>query len=496
MVVERLRHEFTRKIWLLALIIVFLYAFFSKREMIEIVHVQQTKVNMWDGFYALTNDMYLLTYFVFPIILFLSVGILIRESRHEVFIRFATPRGWAYRTLKLFLVETAPLFTVLFVLSLFMTIGLPYEGGWSGYTQGIDDVNATSVLQEQFSIPWHPLPVQLLLLLLFLITVHFSLAGLFFFHQKKGWLYAQTIVTFFFGVFGFKALPEELKFLSPTTYLSVAMTSLSYSSLLVAALVLVFVIAGQHLVFGQLTTLQRMDWGKWKDYGPYMLYGGLVFLHISYTAMMSSNEITTGSELVTATFIGVNSDYFSYLSLMSYLILFFGATYMSQIRMQRELQEISHYKLIRYKSPHRWFHTIIVREVMFFAVLITCLIGATLLVGQLMRLEFSFGGVFEHSLPAVVAFLFVSTVFQLLVYTLICFIVTWLLQEAYAVPMVLGVLSILLFPSLNVGWLPVGMNALVVLESHSIPYVLSILAGTVVLLMTSAHLLFRRSLQV
>lgn len=496
MVVERLRHEFAKRIWLLALGIILLYSLFLKREMMEVVRIQQTKINMWDGFYALMNDMYLLTYFVFPVMLFLSVGILIRESRHEVFIRLATPRGWAYRTLKLFLVETAPLFTVLFVLSLLMTIGLPYEGGWSGYTRWIDDVHATSVLQERFSIPWHALPIQLLLLLLFLITVHFSLAGLFFLHQKKGWLYTQAIVTFFFGVFGFKALPEELKFLSPTTYLSVAMTSISYSSLLVASLVLVGVVAGQHLVFGQLSTLQQMDWGRWKDYGGYMLYGGLALLHISYTAMMSSNEIRTIGELVTATFIGVNSDYFSYQALMSYLILFFGATYMSQVRMQRELQEISHYKLIRYKSPHRWFHTIMGREVTFFAVLVTCLIGATLLVGQLMRLEFSSEGAFGYSLPAVVAFLFVSTVLQVLVYTLLCFIVTWLLREAYAVPMVLGILSILLFPSLNVGWLPVGMNAMVVLESHSILYVLSILVGTVVLLMTSVHLLLRKNLHV
>ncbi|MFZ0100275.1 MAG: hypothetical protein WAK98_17435, partial [Gemmobacter sp.] len=219
MVVERLRYEFTKRIWLLALVIILLYSLVLKREMMEVVRIQQTKVNMWDGFYALMNDMYLLTYFVFPVMLFLSVGILIRESRHEIFIRVSTPRGWAYRTLKLFLVETAPLFTVLFVLSLLMTIGLPYEEGWSGYTRWIDDVHATSVLQERFSIPWHALPIQLLLLLLFLITVHFSLAGLFFLHQKKGWLYTQAMVTFFFGVFGFKALPEELKFLSPTTYL-------------------------------------------------------------------------------------------------------------------------------------------------------------------------------------------------------------------------------------------------------------------------------------
>ncbi|MCT4782115.1 MULTISPECIES: hypothetical protein [Exiguobacterium] len=491
MVIERLRHEFTRTIWLLVLVVVFLYGIFLKREL-----TMQQHINIWDGFYALTNDMYLLTYFVFPVMLFLSVGILIRESRQEVLIRVVTPWGWAYRTLTHFLVETAPLFSILFGLSLFMTIGLPYEYGWNGDMRWHDEVNTMSALQERFSIPLYPLPVQFLLWLLLLVTVHLSLAGLFFLHQKKGWLFAQAMVTFFFGVFGFKALPEDLKFLSPTTYLSVAMTSLSYSSLFVAILVLIGVVAMQYFLFDQFTALQRFDWDRWKENGAYLFYGGLFFLHISYTARVLSNEMTTVNELITATFIGIGPESFSYQRFMAYLILFFGATYLSQLRIQRELQEISHYKLIRYKSPHRWFQAIVFREVMFFAVLITCLIGTTLLIGQLLRLEFGFESAFGYSLPVVVAFLVVSTMSQLLVYTLLCFIATWLLQEAYAVLIVLGTLSVLLFPGLNVGWLPIGMNALVVLESHAMTDVLSMLGGTVVFLLACMHVLLRRSLYI
>ncbi len=497
MVVDRLMNEFTKRSWLFVGVIIFLYSLRVKRQILDTVRLNQVEVNVWDGFYALMTDMYLLTYFVFPVMLFLSVGILIREYRHEVLIRILTPQAWIYRTLKLFFVEAAPLFTVLFILSTLMMIGLPYEAGWSDYTKMVTEVNATSVLQSRFSLPWYPLPVQLCLWFLFLTTVHFSLAGIFLLHVKKGWLYTQAIFTFLLGIVGFKLFPEQFSFLSPTTYLSISMTSVSYSNLIVAALILTGIILGQGLLFRQLSTIQRIDWKQWTGSGAYLLYAGLAILHISYNGILNSREGATADEAIVATFIGVGADYFSYLSFMSYVILFFGATYMSQLRMQRELLEISHYKLIRYKSPHRWFRNIFLQETVFFSILTLSLIGLTLLMAFLSNVPFDVHQTHQgYPFTSILGFLFVSTVLQCLVYTLLCFMLSWMIREVYVVPTVIGLLSLFLFPGLQVNWLPIGMNALIVLESTSMWTVFIQLLGALIVLMLGITLLLRRSLHV
>jgi hypothetical protein len=275
------------------------------------------------------------------------------------------------------------------------------------------------------------------------------------------------------------------------------MTSVSYSNLIVAALILTGMILGQGLLFRQLSTIQRIEWKQWRGNGAYLLYAGLAILHISYNGILNRREGATADEVIVATFIGVGADYFSYLSFMSYVILFFGATYMSQLRMQRELLEISHYKLIRYKSPHRWFRNILLQETVFFSILTLSLIGLTLLMAFLSNVPFDVHQTYQgYAFASVLGFLFVSTVLQCLVYTLLCFMLSWMIREVYVVPTVIGLLSLFLFPSLHVNWLPIGMNALIVLESTSMWTVFIQLIGALIVLMLGITLLLRRSLHV
>src|SRR5699024_9179892 len=60
-------------------------------------------------------------------------------------------------------------------------------------------------------------------------------------------------------------------------------------------------------------------------------------------------------EVFIGTFIGTTNEMFGLIPFAFYIVVFLGAVYFVQLRLQRYLSEMSYYTVVRYRSMNKWF---------------------------------------------------------------------------------------------------------------------------------------------
>ncbi|PLR76333.1 hypothetical protein CU633_16735 [Bacillus sp. V3-13] len=221
--------------WLVIGVIFYFYGFMLKKEIVNAAHEIGISFNIWDIILRLLNDMYLIVYFIIPVVLFFSIKSALVDFDYQILIRLGSFKRWVYHSLGHFWMRSAPLMFLWVLVSLFTMIGFPYSWDWSQLS-GTDHIfNTLNDLVRFFATPISAFAGQLLLLMLTLSLLHLVFATVYVLTKNKLFMLLISMIIFLGGSIGFKILPKEMAFLSPTTYFSIAMgvtflTSLSMVS--------------------------------------------------------------------------------------------------------------------------------------------------------------------------------------------------------------------------------------------------------------------------
>lgn len=181
--------------WTLLFILMFIFGWGQRRHLIDSAIHLQAQLNQWDIIIGLSGNPYALLYLVLPFILLLScLNIRDRWSFIDL-VRVRSWRRWVLHSVKTFQPAVAVTTVMLLITSILLTAGIPYEATWSSYSAApISSYNVLSAVSwESGMSPYAVIILQMLLIYLYLLTVHAIITAFY--------LYFPNMV--YLGVVGF-----------------------------------------------------------------------------------------------------------------------------------------------------------------------------------------------------------------------------------------------------------------------------------------------------
>lgn len=459
--------------WIIVGVVFYFYSILLKRN-IAVTAVELDKpFNNWDITLRLLNDMYLIVYFFIPVTLFFSFKSILKDFDYQALIRLGSYRKWIYHSLKQFWLRMSPLFLLWIFISLFMTIGFPFSRNWSQLSKTEHMTNPLSDLPYFFNSPISAFASQIILLSITISLLHIILATIYVITKNKNMMILMSVGVFLSCIVGFKLIPEEITFLSPTHYLSITQginhfNSLTMNYVVVGIVsVILFLFLQFFLDINKKYYLQLL-----KPYLPISLYLFLCIVGMISSANLISNSVhTTIWDIWIMSFFGVSAESYSYLSFFSYIIVFFGFIYFIQLFLSNEINQLGYYKIIRYKSLHKWFWSWMKKlliTIVLFLLLLMCL---SLFIATFFDVKISFyTTIFSIPLFEVMYHFFMNGFLQIVFYVLAIFIVSWISKESIHGLILISVFMVLMLPGINThAMIPVGLNSMSYLLNYS-PY--------------------------
>lgn len=484
--------------WILVGVVFYFYGVLLKNEVVRDAYEMSISFNNWDITLRMLNDMYLIVFFIIPVVLFFSTKTILVDFDYQILIRLGSFKNWVYNSLKQFWKKGTPLLFVWIFMSLFMTIGFPYSWNWS-QVSGIKH-SATPLYELiNFFTPLSAFLSQCVLLILTISLLHIMLAIVYVLTKSKHFLLSISGLVFLGGVLGFKLLPKKIAFLSPPTFFSLTAGVNTFGSPIVIYLVILG-IGILSILFLQILDLQKKTYiNSIKSYIPIGCYIFLCTIGIIYSAnSLKESSGTTILDVWVASFVGVNAESFSYIPFFYYAIVFFGFTYLVQLFLSTEVEMLGYYKIIRYRNLNKWFWNWMKKLLTVAALFFFILMGLSLIIAVLFGMKPDFHvTIFSNQLYEVLYHFFVNGFLQIMFYIIAVFIVSWVSKESIYGVLLISVFMVLLLPGINeTGFIPVGLNSIVYLMDYS-PYSLTlilILANGIAL--GIVNYLFKQSLKI
>lgn len=259
--------------WLAVGVIIYFYGDYLKRRFVQGTYTEDIMINGW--------DIYLILFFIFPLILSFSANTIIADFDIQTLIRLGSFKRWVYRSLKLFWKRCAPLLFLWAFISLFLMIGIPYSWSWSHFSK----LNSPSKeLLEFFGTPISTFVFQFVSLLIILSLIHIVLAIFYVITKNKNFVLVACVFLFLGGIVGFKLLPKEFAYLYPSTYLS--FDAIDSINTLIFRSVIVIAFAGIcPLILNILDINNKKPMYIVRKYSPFVIYLILCALGIISTAV-------------------------------------------------------------------------------------------------------------------------------------------------------------------------------------------------------------------
>ncbi|WP_017729006.1 hypothetical protein [Halalkalibacterium ligniniphilum] len=484
--------------WLAIGVVFYFYGFMLKKEVFKSAYEMGISFNNWDITLRLLNDMYLIVYFIIPIVLFISIKSILVDFDYQILIRLGSFKKWVYHSLKHFWLKSIPLLFLWLFVSLFMMIGFPYSWNWSQLSGSNHITNTLYELVKFFELPILVFIAQLILLVLTLSLLHSILATVYVLTKSKHFMILISAMIFLGSIIGFKLLPKEMAFLSPTTYFSITKAVNSFNSPISSYIVV--------LVFGLLSVLylriidlnKKMYVQSIKSYIPIGIYLILCLIGIISTANSLKPFESTIWDVWVMSFRGSNAENFAYLPFFFYLIVFFGFIYLVQLFLSNEIEQLGYYKIIRYKNLNKWFWSWMRKLLIVVILFLFVLMAFALLIAVYFGMNTDFyATVLPNSLYEVIYHFFINGFLQVVFYIFAVFIVSWLSKESIHGVLLISLLMVLMLPGINsVGIIPVGLNSIVYLTNFSPYYLTFILIIMNTLALGVINYLFKRSLKI
>ena len=453
-------------------------------------------VNAWDITFAIQNDMYLILFFLMPLLLFLSFLTIEQQYEPTILIRVGSFRNWVYYSTKRYVRAVLTLFGFVLLLSLLSAVDQPFTLQWSSYSQLETSGNISHHLVTTFRSPLSVIFLQPILWLLASIVLHGLMCLVFLLHEKRNGLLLQAAGVVIWCIFSFKSSFGVGEFFSPAAYFSVGSISIRMQ-LWVALVGLSLAIALIYLLTQWIQSLRQLLTSR-KELLPYLVYAMLASLYILLSSSRASADLQTIGDLFVVVFYGVSEEDSSFLQLVSHLILFFGLTYLSQLRLQEQMTAIGPYTWMRYQRLEKWALHVFVREGRFYLLALSLLILGTMGIGMLQGVSLSLStSLLSISSMQLLLQLFGISMLQLMLYSLFSFILLWQFPDGYAMLGLFGVLSVFLLPNFNrYGIFPSGLNGFAQLQSFSLTHLLIVLLIYVGLSLVWLYVLFQKSIRI
>ncbi|KAF0993693.1 permease [Geobacillus sp. TFV-3] len=455
--------------WVIFGVIIYIYGLRGKEQLYYFSVHTELSLNKWDLLHHFFSDVYLILYFILPVLLYRSISIIISDFDYTVLIRLGSYRSWVYETLNKFVQSLSIATMVWGAVSGVLLIGAPSFAGWSPFSKLDASLSETQILQKFIDTPFLALLLHFSLLILSLICIHLILAIIYVKLQKKGIVVFTAVFIWVYSGVSFKLLPSHASLFNLCNYLILHSGVAQFGN-----------IWGPFAIVIGLATLvvwsvNRIDlntkiFSKLRYNGGYIIFFALIVIAL-WSGMREKLGKTIWDQFIFM-FIGVSNQTFSLKSFLCYWVIYFGFIYLIQLYLQRELSEIGYYKLLRYQSISRWFWGWYHKIMLYIGFYLLILALFALFISSLKRFSFDFYISIDSSVALFEVFyhFFVNGYLQVSFYVLFVFIISWLSKETFYSLLVICILSIFMFPGLN-NWLivPSGLNSMAyILTDYSI----------------------------
>lgn len=455
--------------------------------------------NGWDFIISSLSERYFITYFLFPWIIWHSVSFLLKDSDYHILIRFGSYKNWIFYTLKNFISMCRKIMFLWIAIIVILLIGIPFSFEWSDLSQ----INASSfgsqILEKQFSQPVLALLTHIFLFTLSMITTHLLLATIYVMTKSRAIIIFTMILMGLWVICSGKFLPDSLVLLYPLNYFSLPIGIYNTGNIFVTFIVVGSILLLTYLLISRIDYNIQEFWSLFKEKGTLLIFLFLIGF-ILWNGSFRNGTQTIGDKFFN-TFFGVSIGRLNFLNFLSYFILYFGFVYMVLLDLHKILLQISHYMIIRYQSINRWFLQWYRKVALSALIYLTMIALASIIIGKLAGGELKFSTTFEGSFSTFDLYyhFFVNGYLQITFYLFLVIIISWLTNESFYSLVVIGVLSIFMFPGLNlIKVVPVGLNSLGYLTGHFTPYTISIVLLFYILLEAAIlmHLLNRKDINI
>lgn len=450
--------------WLVFILILFPFAWKIRIEKESFSFHFVKSMNQWDIIIEVLSDPYFIFYFLLPMWLFFSSQIINQEWDYILQIRLRNLTKWIIHTL----LCISPLLLVLnffwIIISFLVSLGIPFEEGWSDIGS---DINIPwNYLVQPFKdsgiSPWAILIIQPVLLSLFFTMLHVIMATVFIIIPKKRTIAVMSIFLYTYSIVSFKLFSPDMIWGKLENYMIFSFAYGAFNSIIISFLVIIIVII---FCFLLVFLFQRYQFYNVKEFianhFPTISYTLLCVLGI-ITPVVRTNSSTVWDRQYYQ-FFGVSEDGFSISIYFYYCIVFMGLVYLFQLHLTPFLDGLIYYQLIRYRSLYRWFFQLIGKMIVVVISFLLLLTGVTIIIGFLQgqSLDLQITVSQKVNLSHLGYQFFVNGFLQILNYVLIIFLILWVYKEVIYSLIALGVLIVAGLPMINVyKCLPSGLNSL------------------------------------
>lgn len=462
--------------WIFLGIVIFIYGFIMKNNMIQDSLQLNKPLNGWDISLSLINDMYIILFFITPLVLFISIKTIFQDFDHQVLIRLGSYKKWVYLSFRRFWKQASLLLFIWMFMSIYMIIGLPLSWHWSSFSKSDSLFNALYPIVGSFQTPIFAFFAQLILLVISFSLLHILLSLLFVATRSKNFILVCSVFVFLGGTVGFKLFPKELSYLSPSTYYSLTQFMHSfYSPIIGIGVILAFTITNFFFLLTIDINIKKFLRGI-SPYFPLLIYIFLTLLGIISISIKLKSSESTILDVWLLSFKGASPEAFSYSSFFYYFIVFFGFVYLATMQFSREIDIMGYYKISRFKNLKKWFwswfYKILVNVILLLFGLTIVSIGIAVVIG--IKLSFSLT-VLNEPLYIIFYHFLINGFLQITFYLLCVFIISWVSKESIHGVTLISIFAALMLPiASSLVMIPVGLNSLVYLVDSS-PFSITII---------------------
>ncbi|WP_025784594.1 hypothetical protein [Sporosarcina sp. D27] len=444
--------------WIIAALPIILFSF-SNRHFIRFMEKKhQITANVWDFALNPLNDPYLMVYYVFPLMVFLSSIYINRTFDYTKLIRLGSYKNWIVTKAKqLILLDLY--FIGLFLGAIIITaINTPFSMAWSDIGRINESGNVILyTLQSHFSTPFVALSIQIGLFLITLITVQLIMCVLYAIDKKQSVLHGLNILLFVFGIAGFKIIPDSLALLKAPNYLLSFHGVKSFNSIAPSFIIMIMMLTITLIIVNNIDRNRSSMKQFFTANSPLIAYMLLCLLGICFNIKKYVNEDLPIWNLLIVTFTGTTNEIYSLLAFAYYVVVYIGFIYFVQLSLQRCLSEMSYFTIIRYRSMNRWFLSWFPKIIKSIIVLLFSLMAVTLLIAGIKGYTFDL----KQNWIQIIYHFMMNGFLQLLFYVLFVIIVSIFTKDVLKSFISLLILTIFMLPGFRLNNLvPIGLNSM------------------------------------
>lgn len=458
---KKLLNEYLTLKWPILFIFLFVFGFMIRQRIMKDAYDQQIAINHWDVLFNFWGDPMIIIYFFIPIWVFLCIRLILNESQDHVLIRLKTWIGWMrYIAFKLHFLLVITI-TIWIIVSLLLTIGIPYEASWSSWA--LNDSYSNYLVSSFTHLNTSPsilILLQMTLFVFFMVCLSTLLSTAYLLTNRLFVLIGLGLFLYLGSIISFKMLPLEWTWLNVTSYVVLIFSYTYFQSLW----------AG----FGFLAVITLLCWTvavlksskhEWKRNFirvnmPLLIY--ILLCLIGFLVRGNYPGISNAWDQLYMSLYGVGQSGFRLTTYLYFCIVFLGFIYLFQLRLNNVLDGRIYYLLIRHKSLTSWFVIFFLKGCMLALLLIFSLLSLTILVGIINGQGLSSPPTVANVPPFEILYHFVvNGILQIANYMLLSFIAIWFWRESNGGLIALGVFLVGGIPYVNMNqWFPFALNSL------------------------------------